>query len=562
MADSEREKSKTASDKYIPPPMDPYATYQTPYERRENDPPNPFIEFRRFADKQIASMFEGLGSLGFPQMSNLADEHQKVREQLLKEMQIDVQTFHNWRRDLEEDIKRKTGHDIPDMSREAQNSRREKCVEDPTTTPSMVHDKPDQHQVLQTESAGYTPTMSRLPPDGWVEATTSDGKKYLIEQATGFATNKMPDAAFATSVMPPGWETKTASNGHPYYINHNTRATTWDDPRSVQHQPRASELTPEERAEKWKRGFRNCPELKKHIEEPELDIYDRLDDQQQKDLAQLSRQIKERGERWKRGFQNCPELKNLDDGTELAMYEQLNVHPQMESVSSTRACPWVENSSRWNWRWPVLGHDGMRRAKQVQLRHATNDQRSLNLGEDDLPVRVSDSQNRQQGGAAQDAGKASLLGDYEHQLMGIEQQRRKDISMAIERWEQDGNDAEDLIAAVRRWERDALDTLSRRHEHENLEQTSHALQKSDSQQWLSSFNSTAAWSNDDENKPSIVSTMTRTSSRTLPDGSVETRRVLKKKFADGREESEESTDISQAAKAIQRQDEKPGWFWN
>jgi len=524
--------------------MDPYATYQTPYERRENDPPNPFIEFRRFADKQIASMFEGLGSLGFPQMSNLADENQKVREQLLREMQIDMQAFHDWRKDLEEDIKRKTGHDIPDMSREAQNALREKCVEAPTTTPSTVHDKRDQHKMPQTESADSTPTMSRLPPDGWIEATTSDGKKYLIEQATGFATNKMPNAALATSVMPPGWETKNASNGHPYYINHNTRATTWDDPRRVQHQPRTSELTAEERAEKWKRGFRNCPELKKHIEEPELDIYDRLEDQQQKDLAQLSRQIKERGERWKRGFQNCPELKNLDDGTELAMYEMLNEHPRMEPVSSTRACPWVENNSRWNWRWPVFGHDGMRRAKQVQLRQATNDQGLLDLDEHDVPVRVSDSQNRQQGGSAQDDGNASLS-DFENQLMVMEQQRRKDISTAIERWE-----------------KDALDTVYGRHEHENLEQTGHEPQKSDTQQWSSSFNSTAAWSNDDENKSSIVSTMTRTSSRTLPDGSVETRRVLKKKFADGREESEESTDISQAAKAIQRQDEKPGWFWN
>ncbi|KPI41975.1 uncharacterized protein AB675_5620 [Cyphellophora attinorum] len=43
---------------------------------------------------------------------------------------------------------------------------------------------------------------------------------------------------------------------------------------------------------------------------------------------------------------------------------------------------------------------------------------------------------------------------------------------------------------------------------------------------------------------SIVSTMTRTESRTLPDGSVETRRVLRRRFADGKEESEESVDYA------------------
>jgi hypothetical protein len=63
--------------------------------------------------------------------------------------------------------------------------------------------------------------------------------------------------------------------------------------------------------------------------------------------------------------------------------------------------------------------------------------------------------------------------------------------------------------------------------------------------FTSSSSSTSSWSrwgSQEENKDSIVSTMTTTERRTLPDGTVETKRVLKKRFADGREESNESVE--------------------
>jgi len=566
MTDAGSEKSNPASDKYIPPPMDPYATYQTPYERRGNDPPNPFIEFRRFADKQMASMLEGFGSFGFPQMFNMADESKKFREQFER----DMQALHDQRRDLQKEMRRRTEHDITVVPGKAQDAVPEQPMETSSSSPSAERNRQGQHRSLQEESGDYTRTLSRLP-DGWIQATTSDGKKYFIEQATGTATNKMPTAA--TQVMPPGWERETASSGRPYYVNHNNRTTTWGDPRMTQDRSRPSELTAEERAEKWERGFRNCPELKKHSDETELDVYERLDEQQQKDLAQLSRQIKERGERWKRGFQNCPELKKLDDGTELAMYEELNGQ-ETESVSSIRSCPWGKNNSCSSWRWPVLGYDAMRRAKQLPLREATDDDDFMFLQDKNgILVKVplpnllrADADNlmdldMHQGDGGEDGSKANFR-NHLLQLVAPEQQRQKRLTRAIELLEQDGYDAEDIVAAVQRWENNGHNEDDEGLAHRDLQQRGDEPQKSDVQQWSSSLNSTSAWPNDDETKPSIVSTMTRTTSRTLPDGSVETRRVLKKKFADGREESEESTDISQAAKAIKRQDEKPGWFWN
>ncbi|GAA6068499.1 E3 ubiquitin-protein ligase NEDD4a isoform X1 [Tachysurus ichikawai] len=34
-----------------------------------------------------------------------------------------------------------------------------------------------------------------------------------------------------TGSMPPGWEVRSAPNGRPFFIDHNTKSTTWEDPR-------------------------------------------------------------------------------------------------------------------------------------------------------------------------------------------------------------------------------------------------------------------------------------------------------------------------------------------
>ena len=90
------------------------------------------------------------------------------------------------------------------------------------------------------------------------------------------------------------------------------------------------------------------------------------------------------------------------------------------------------------------------------------------------------------------------------------------------------------------------------------------------------------------NKPSVVSTMTTTERTTLPDGRVYSRMVLKKRFADGREESSETVQTNDASEGLperlpqrgsdggldapRRQTERPpektekmqkkGWFWS
>jgi len=80
-------------------------------------------------------------------------------------------------------------------------------------------------------------------------------------------------------------------------------------------------------------------------------------------------------------------------------------------------------------------------------------------------------------------------------------------------------------------------------------------------------------------KPSIISTLTTTERKTLPDGSVYTKVVLKKRFADGNEESSETVhttaprqdfahNLSDAdadadgSPSSGRKEKKGGWFWS
>jgi hypothetical protein len=63
----------------------------------------------------------------------------------------------------------------------------------------------------------------------------------------------------------------------------------------------------------------------------------------------------------------------------------------------------------------------------------------------------------------------------------------------------------------------------------------------------------------------VISTMTRTERVRLPDGSVESKIVKTKRFADGREETDSSVEVSQPQPEDYKSDEsgrsKTGWFW-
>ena len=107
---------------------------------------------------------------------------------------------------------------------------------------------------------------------------------------------------------------------------------------------------------------------------------------------------------------------------------------------------------------------------------------------------------------------------------------------------------------------EALDELSlyERQKQANFSPNDHSTsleESNDHPNAISSSSSTSSWSRwggEDGKKDSIVSTMTTTERRTLPDGTVETKRVLKKRFADGREESNESVERQMSSSSNSR----------
>eukprot|EP00066_Takifugu_rubripes_P019350 XP_011608616.1 PREDICTED: E3 ubiquitin-protein ligase NEDD4 isoform X2 [Takifugu rubripes] len=106
------------------------------------------------------------------------------------------------------------------------------------------------------------PTSAGLPL-GWEEKRDSKGRRYFINHRTRSTswsrpplqaasvppaaqsappfqacapqeppqTTTSPEPPFESGSLPAGWEVRSAPNGRPFFIDHNTKSTTWNDPR-------------------------------------------------------------------------------------------------------------------------------------------------------------------------------------------------------------------------------------------------------------------------------------------------------------------------------------------
>lgn len=82
-------------------------------------------------------------------------------------------------------------------------------------------------------------------PAGWEERRTPEGRPYFVDHHTRLTTwidprtVQVAPAAISASTtananmgpLPSGWEMRLTSTGRVYFVDHNTRTTTWDDPR-------------------------------------------------------------------------------------------------------------------------------------------------------------------------------------------------------------------------------------------------------------------------------------------------------------------------------------------
>lgn len=82
-------------------------------------------------------------------------------------------------------------------------------------------------------------------PLGWEERRTAEGRPYFVDHHTRTTTwtdprrtTQPPPSAVVRPLtnpnlgpLPSGWEMRLTSTGRVYFVDHNTRTTSWDDPR-------------------------------------------------------------------------------------------------------------------------------------------------------------------------------------------------------------------------------------------------------------------------------------------------------------------------------------------
>lgn len=87
----------------------------------------------------------------------------------------------------------------------------------------------EQNQIVQSN------TSSGLPP-GWEQRITPEGRIYFVDHETRTTTWNDPrlqpknNSAYSKP-LPSGWEMRKNEKGRIYFVDHNTKITTWDDPR-------------------------------------------------------------------------------------------------------------------------------------------------------------------------------------------------------------------------------------------------------------------------------------------------------------------------------------------
>lgn len=143
----------------------------------------------------------------------------------------------------------------------------------------------DQHsrRILADDMVGETPSVNRASsataspaptpitqnsqttagsgplPAGWEERFTPEGRPYYVDHNTrtttwvdprrqtivrvmgpnGASTTAQPQSISQLGPLPSGWEMRLTSTARIYFVDHNTKTTTWDDPRLVRcHQSR------------------------------------------------------------------------------------------------------------------------------------------------------------------------------------------------------------------------------------------------------------------------------------------------------------------------------------
>jgi E3 ubiquitin-protein ligase NEDD4 len=115
-------------------------------------------------------------------------------------------------------------------------------------TCSITRNRPSPNQAVDHQAQGgeTTTTGSGSLPAGWEKRRAQDGRLYYVDHNTRLTTWADPrpqtvgpngqgtpvqSQTISHVPLPSGWEMRLKETGRVYFVDHNTKTTTWDDPR-------------------------------------------------------------------------------------------------------------------------------------------------------------------------------------------------------------------------------------------------------------------------------------------------------------------------------------------
>ncbi|XP_061071752.1 E3 ubiquitin-protein ligase NEDD4-like isoform X11 [Conger conger] len=120
----------------------------------------------------------------------------------------------------------------------ANNIQVRRAVKDTFSNPESPQPSP-----YSSPKSQHTNTQSFLPP-GWEMRIAPNGRPFFIDHNTRTTTWEDPRLKYPVHMrtkaslepgdlgpLPPGWEERVHADGRTFYIDHNTKNTQWEDPR-------------------------------------------------------------------------------------------------------------------------------------------------------------------------------------------------------------------------------------------------------------------------------------------------------------------------------------------
>lgn len=548
---------KPSKDTSIPPPLDPFPTYQTPYPRSNNNQhENPFIQFRRFADEQFSSFFQGIPNLfGIP--SKDVDDLMRRRHELEE----------GWRKQFEQEME--------EMRHEVENTRIAtlKAMEDSWSRSAEAASKPS--ETVEPSPWWTRGNASKCPALNGQEPKPNAHKCPALYDEAGQprteldlyeapAISKAQPAAtevvHSTGSQWPRWltpgdlkakekateQTKKSSEEPPYtpatrYSLRKARhMNPFDNPDHTIPWLMLSPYSPiylcnPGQARMFRVKIQDSEDVPLQISRPKYfeRWYTEVDDK-------LSRQLS-----WADAFEDLVSLQQTGSMVD-RNYSTLRTPPTWIHDMVSRG----SLGDRWG-----FNDDGilMKRSNGPAAAETTTTMKD----------RCRWRKERRWGSwrRCEDAQKQPEDDEKEKREDSIDK-FVDDLPESIARSPVFGGlltAADSIVSAVEQGIEDVLNqpqeelapsadtaTAIKSEEPEDTPYTSLANSSSSSYSYTSNTSSSYS-SSSDQDPSSIISTLTTTVTRTLPDGSVETKRVFKKRFADGTEESDESTEVKNAA---------------